>query len=90
MSHHTLHVPVTFGQAVTAGYNPTQSLHACMQQASVLVASAGLNLKGGDTCLSIHDQPVHVHFFGRGGGWEKSVKYRAVRLLCLSMKMKEN
>lgn len=29
-SHHTLHVPVTFGQAVSTGYNPTQRLHACM------------------------------------------------------------
>lgn len=60
-SHHTLHVPVTFGQAVSTGYNPTQ--------ASGLVASEGLNLKGGDTCFSIHDQHQFTCIFFWVGSW---------------------
>lgn len=69
-------------------------MHACMQQASVLFASAGLNLKGGDTCFSIHDQHQFMCIFlGRGsGGWEKSVKWDIIELFAsfVSMKMKEN
>lgn len=67
-------------------------MHACMQQANVLVASAGLNLKGGDTCFSIHDQHQFMCIFlgGEVGKISQMGYYRAARLLCLSMKMKEN
>lgn len=62
-------------------------MHACMQQASVLFASAGLNLKGGDTCFSIHDQHQFMCIFlGRGsGGWEKSVKWDIIELFASSV-----